>query len=286
MAELVKKACEPLVGADIEAFLIDKDFTFVPCVGILPGTKEHPHPIKGLKSGFAMQEDNVMVEFNIPPASTYTQFYNHIYRAQAGVKEYLTNKYPGKGYAFIHQSDALFNADQLTSEQAKTIGCEPDFDAYQGGAMRRDLPALSNWRGAGGHVHLGGDFQCPDFVAALFADLCIGVRCKLGNESGRRSLWYGKPGIYRPKPYGIEYRTPSSVWASHKSSIQNVGNCALRLAKWLTHKDAREIQVVFRAIDWGVVYNAMRFKEGEGVAQREARIKEAIHMGQKAGAPV
>ena len=80
-----------------------------------------------------------------------------------------------------------------------------------------------NVRTCGGHIHLGGDFQCPDFVAALFAELFLGVFGRLPmNFKSVRQRWYGQPGIFRSKPYGIEYRTPDSSWTSDTSYMEYI----------------------------------------------------------------
>ena len=67
-----------MVGADVEMFLKDKEGNPVPCVGVVGGTKSDPLPLPGLPEGFARQEDNVMLEFNIAPAKDASMFVNHI----------------------------------------------------------------------------------------------------------------------------------------------------------------------------------------------------------------
>lgn len=283
---MLKKPCEPQVGADIECFLLNKEtMNVVPCVGILPGTKAKPYPLPGLKKGFAVQEDNVMVEFNIPPATSYAQFVDSIYKARRGINRMLAERYT-QPYGLLFMDSCKFTEDQLTSKQAQTIGCEPDFDAYVGGEVRTNFPNLGLNRGAGGHVHLGGNFQCPDFVAALFADAMIGLGARtVGVRKSPRQMWYGMPGIFRPKPYGIEYRSPGSSWADGKSQQANVASMALRLAKWLTDSDAKEIQSVFRRINWADVRNALTPEDGTSPEAEEFRVNVTSNCA-KAGLPI
>ena len=66
------------VGADPELFLRRKDGTPQSSEGLVGGSKDEPLAIPGLADGFAVQEDNVTVEFNIPPAQTSTEFSNSI----------------------------------------------------------------------------------------------------------------------------------------------------------------------------------------------------------------
>jgi len=285
--DIAKKPCVPQVGADIEGFILDIDAgDAVPCVGLIKGTKEEPHPIAGLPKGFALQEDNVMVEYNIPPAKNYKAFTNNIQAARSAVTDAL---YALNGSYVLNVSpDMLFKKDQLTSKQAQLIGCDVDYDAYQGGAVRR-APAtpLNNWRSAGGHVHLGGDFQCPDFVAALFCDLSIGIAGgTVGLQSTRRAAWYGQPGVFRPKPYGIEYRTPDAAWTGSRTTVQKVGAYAINLAKWLTDNDARTIQTTFRRIDWAEVRRLCTFDPNVTNTLRKKERSALLTEARRAGAPV
>jgi hypothetical protein len=279
--EVTKTVCEPMVGADIEAFLFDHEQRmYVPCVGVLPGTKENPYPLEDLKSGFAVQEDNVMAEFNIPPAKSAAVFGTYVRQAADGVSAMLPDR-----HSLVFEDCMAFAPEQLSSPQAQLIGCEPDFDAYSGGQMRRGIPAMTNTRGAGGHVHLGGNHQCPEFVAALFADLFIGICSGMGGlTKSDRSAWYGQPGVFRPKPYGIEYRTLGSTWAGNRDGAEYVGHYALVLTRWLSNTDALDIQTVFRKIDWSRIHNYLSFGPISG--SRHAERTQIIKNARDAGAPM
>lgn len=271
-----KIPCDPQIGADVEGFLYNKKTSkFVPCVGVLPGTKDDPAPIPGLSKGYYVQEDNVMAEWNIPPVKTPKGFHDVVKRAKAGVAKMLPEYHTIRYRPFIN-----FLPKDLTSQQAQQFGCDPDFDAYLGGVQRTPLdPEGVLWRGAGGHIHLGGNFQCPDFVAGLFADIMIGVMCDLRpNSKDKRGTFYGQPGIFRPKPYGIEYRTPNSTWVNDLDKVYDVGRHALRLSKFLSDNDARRIQKVFRAFTrWDAVRAYMR-SEKDGPDQNSI-IQSAVMAG-------
>lgn len=65
------------LGSDPEAFVIDKNTgEIVSAIGLIPGDKDHPHKISNI--GHAIQTDNVMVEFNIPPAKDSKQMFADI----------------------------------------------------------------------------------------------------------------------------------------------------------------------------------------------------------------
>lgn len=60
------------VGADPELFLKDKDNNIIPAFFFVKGTKDIPEPISN--DGHAIQYDNVMLEYNIPPCNTEDEF--------------------------------------------------------------------------------------------------------------------------------------------------------------------------------------------------------------------
>lgn len=247
----MKQPCAPSVGADVELLVHNSEGTIVPCVGYIKGTKDNPMSVPGFKEGYAVQEDNVMLEFNVPPVSRMDAGPKVIARALTMCSRVLSEhnlKYTSLG-------ETTFRPADLQSNQAKTFGCDPDFDAYAGGRQRNNPPKFGNTRSCGGHVHLGGDFKCPDFVAALFAEYFIMV---LGDVRSilpimERDAWYGKPGVFRSKPYGIEYRTPSNLWVFTDKSRDRVYTYALYCARWLTKSSALDINNKFREINWSLL---------------------------------
>jgi hypothetical protein len=236
-----------------------------------------------MPTGFCVQEDNVMLEWNIPVCDTPNKFS----KAMAKARTIWTKVLDADKYDVLYCDAAHFNPEYLQSRQAQTFGCDPDRDAYQGGAVRT-MPEniMSNWRTAGGHIHIGADFQCPDFVVALFCDLFIGVNTGVLNQGkSKRTDWYGKPGIYRSKEYGIEYRTPSPIWASNADYTQYISHGAWGLAKWLSESDAAEIQRAFSAINWRQVHAYLSFT-GSPQGSRSADRRLILNAAKKAGVPL
>ena len=244
-----KIPCTPSLGADPEWFLTDAEGQALPACGLIGGTKEEPLALGG---GFCVQEDNVMVEWNIPASDSWETFYHNINDGIEAVDDHVKRKV-GKDYGITAYHEWTFSTADLASEQAQTFGCEPDYDAYLGGVMRQDGAhnVLGNTRTAGGHIHVGGDFQCPDFVAALFAELAFGVFASIPvNPNSTRAQWYGRPGIFRSKPYGIEYRTPDNTWTGDTVTVEGVAMYGMRLAEYLTNNSADKLQSVFRQFPW------------------------------------
>jgi len=267
------------LGADVECFLMDEaKAAYVPCVGIMPGTKDKPAQVEGMPKGFCTQEDNVMLEWNIPPVTSAKAFCNNIKQMRVKARALLPPP-----LTTVYTESMVFEPKHLQSEQARTFGCDPDFDAYQGGAIRR-MPedvGESPWRGAGGHVHIGGDFQCPDFVVALFADLWLGVFAHGVQGCSERSKWYGKPGIFRPKPYGIEYRTLGSTWAGNNEATSYIAQAAMRCATFCVQEDASRIQEVFSNINWRRIHAYLSFAPDS--AGRSRTRNQIIHEAQQQG---
>ena len=196
------------LGADPELFLMDETGKFISSVGLIGGTKEKPLPIDNL--GNCLQEDNVSVEFNIQPAASKAAFVGSINK----VLDHLEEKIKGKNLLLSYVPAAEFGWDQLQTEQAQTFGCEPDFSAWTG--EKNPAPHCKNLqlRSCGGHIHVGYDKpnQTNKMNLIRAMDVFLGVpSSKIDTDKLRRQL-YGKPGAFRPKEYGAEYRTLSNFW--------------------------------------------------------------------------
>lgn len=108
--------------------------------------------------------------------------------------------------------------------------CSPDFNAYTKYINEKPWCEDATMRSAGAHVHLGfDDIEVPyngdeelynyepdtqrcEIVKAL--DLFLSIPLVLMEPDSRRKELYGKAGAFRPKPYGLEYRTTSNYYLS------------------------------------------------------------------------
>lgn len=194
------------IGSDPELFLVDADGKFISAVGLCKGTKNAPFEF--LK-GFKIHNDNVAVEFNIPPASSKEEFINnHIIALK-----YCRDVAKEHGYKLRIVSDAEFTDDQLNTREAQEFGCNPDFNAWT--LEENPSPQAENTRlrSAGGHIHIGfdGDLRAKLQLVRLL-DIFVGVPLRMLEPDSRRNQLYGNLGACRDKEYGVEYRTPSNVW--------------------------------------------------------------------------
>ena len=247
------------IGADPEFFIQNEMGGIIPIVGLLGGTKEKPIPVRGALRGFAVQEDNVMAEYNITATGDYGHFADYVQDGRLYALAHIKQRRED-AMAYIGCS-ALFTADQLDNPQAQTFGCSPDFDAYaQGAPLPRIQPQALHtpdgaWRFAGGHVHLGYksdlSYEVPDFVAATLCDLLISIpMISYGfDPQGERRQFYGTPGRYRPTAYGIEYRTLGNRWTMSKRQSQYVGLSAMNVMTLLGRGEA-EVRRVYNDMPW------------------------------------
>ena len=67
-----------LIGADPELFIKKKYGGYASAVGLIGGSKWEPKKID--EDGHAILEDNVAVEFNIKPASSFDEFRSSIHK--------------------------------------------------------------------------------------------------------------------------------------------------------------------------------------------------------------
>lgn len=74
-AELKDEDLKVTVGADPELFLKDSEGKLVPAFLFVHGSKDNPEPIS--QEGHAIQHDNIMLEYNIPPCKTEDEFVKH-----------------------------------------------------------------------------------------------------------------------------------------------------------------------------------------------------------------
>jgi len=196
------------VGCDPELFILNKQKKLVASCGLIGGTKQEPRFITD--RGHMVQEDNVAVEFGIPPAHSKDAFINDVSYVMNYLKDFLSEQ----DLVLSCTASAMFPKDQLSDPRALVFGCEPDFNAWT--AKRNPRPKARNksLRSCGGHVHVGFDNPNKESVELLMQtlDLFLGVPSVLYDADTKRRELYGKAGSFRYKPYGGEYRTLSNWW--------------------------------------------------------------------------
>lgn len=264
------------VGADPEVFFVNKDGTGRSVEGLIEGSKHAPVPMVGLNAGFMIQADNVAAEFNIPPAQDAETFDRSIMQAL----KYVVGQ-ARKHKCKVAITDVMhFDKKQLSTPHAMTLGCEPDWNVWEGEINPKPKPP-GDWRTAAGHVHLSwaNPNQREANLVGKAADLMYGVPALLVTEKSIRRELYGKSGCVRFKPYGIEYRSLPNFWIGSKQHRQTVFHIAQEMfARLNTEQDflaeqldeyGPEIQHTINTHDTVMAadlvrkFNLMEFKQGE-----------------------
>lgn len=209
-----------LIGSDPELFLFDTKLKkYIPGIGLIGGSKNQPLDIG---NGCKVQEDGVMAELNVPPTTDSDEFYNSIKYCTDYLKKILPPHIELRWNA-----SAEFDPKFLKSKQARTMGCDPDFNAWSGDVNDIvDNSAFLNLRCSGGHIHIG--YDKPDFNVNFelvkLMDLFLGVPSVFLDKDKLRKKLYGKAGAMRHQLHGVEYRVLSNFWLVDKKSIDWVFN--------------------------------------------------------------
>lgn len=224
------------VGADPEVLLMHNQ-KFVSAHDLLPGDKENPF----LVPFGAVQVDGMAAEFNIDPASSYEEFNHNLTEVQNTLAGMIGDK------EFIKKASV-----QFTEEFAMTVpplnrilGCSSD---YNGWTQEENPPPDGEalMRTAGGHAHIGG-FTSEDAFdlrhyrtcarLARILDSTIGVYSILWDKDDDRRSMYGQAGAFRPKTYGMEYRSLSNAWIFEKKLTRFVYDGVEKALELMFNKD-------------------------------------------------
>lgn len=220
------------IGADPELFLITENGVPYPACGKIGGTKSEP--LFFTEQGHAVQEDNVAVEFCIPPCETSTELQENI----SICLDHINLIKPKE--TIISRSPSLyFREEDLQSDQAKLFGCSATFNHW---TLRMNRPPKTNTtlRTCGGHIHLGWENpeekDCIGVLAAL--ELFLGVPSIIMDTDEDRRKLYGKSGEFRFKPYGVEWRVLSNFWIFSPIHISWVWEGIKRAVEFVNNKQS------------------------------------------------
>ena len=237
---------EILIGADPELFVKNKrSGRFVSAHNLIPGSKEEP-----FKVPFgAVQPDGVSAEFNIEPVKTLEEFKRNLKAVRNTMQQMIIDK--NSNLILVEEPVADFSKstfDKIPAE-AKVLGCTPDWNAY---SMTMNPPPNADgvyFRTGSGHVHIGWtngvDEEDPEHIkmcATLtkMLDYFLYSPSTLWDTDQRRRELYGKPGTFRPKHYGCEYRVLSNKWLKHDVTIDFVFDTINKVVDMLTSGVARK----------------------------------------------
>ena len=225
-----------LIGADPEVF-VKRHNKFVPACGMIKGTKEKPFPVK---SG-AVQVDGLALEYNINPASTLQEFIRNVITVKHELRSLIPSEY---NLSTVPVARNFLNFNTLPDE-SKELGCEPDYNAYTPGMIPQALRSKpdENVRVGAGHIHIGWRDdnvdpldpvhfeECKLVIKEL--DIVLGPALALieGRPGHERREHYGPLGSFRPKSYGVEYRTPSNIWTKNRAMMTLVYKTVMEVMK-------------------------------------------------------
>lgn len=208
MSQIIMLGSDPeLMGFDVQSGRIG---SFSGRLGADKWNKKH------VSEDIRIQEDNVLIEFDINPHNGFDTFSDNIQRGIAACYEAAAplGMSIAEGVSSHEFSDAEIRS---FGEGALVFGCEPDFNALTGQRNPKPSAAAAGLRTAGGHIHLGYD-QITEVtsenqkVIGVMCDYYLGLPALLLDSDDRRKELYGKAGACRFKKYGIEYRVLSNFW--------------------------------------------------------------------------
>lgn len=197
------------IGTDPE-FIINDEINFISAIKKFPCQQR---AIKKNKNKFYY--DNVLVEIQIKEAKSKKEFVSNIGTAICDLVDL------SKPYSVSNCSFAEFPQSELTHPDSRSIGCNPEYCAYDLKMIEQPLNVIktTGLRSAGGHIHLGAKFLYENSYDVIHTvrllDLFLGIpSIFLDKTDGceRRKTIYGKAGSHRLTDYGLEYRTLSNFW--------------------------------------------------------------------------
>jgi hypothetical protein len=204
------------IAADPEMFVTNSRTGEVSSVaGLLGCSKEE----KMHFADFRLQEDNVLVEFDIDPQTTSTEFSGNIERAIMQCAKTVQDK----GFFLTDIASHEYTKKELMSfdKSAFVFGCNPDTN-IRNGIQNRMPKAKQGLRTAGGHIHLGWEhlnmyknilpLREQQHRVGAMCDYFLGLESLSLDHDERRRELYGKAGAARLKSYGLEYRSLSNFW--------------------------------------------------------------------------
>jgi hypothetical protein len=206
--------------------------------------------------------DGAALELNVQPAETPTDMVENL----------------SEMFGYMHELEQVLEkpVEMLPStpfdldwckidERAAIFGCDPDLSVWGRDQDPSNMDASQHpYRYFGGHIHLGAPFQEKPIKAL---DYTVGLLDTYlsGEEGIKRAGVYGKPGIYRRQPFGVEYRTPSNVYYRAPQTTKLV----FKLAQECYNEDTYDI--IAEYIPQEVLINTL-------VTREPNQVKEVLQM--------
>ena len=275
------------IGCDPEVFVRENGKP-ISAHGLIPGNKKEPFKT----ANGAVQVDGMALEFNTDPVdlNDFEGFNLNVLRTKADLKNLLSQKgvADGKRYNLAEIPVQEFDLDYINSQpdEAKELGCDPDWNAYT--LLPNPMPVGDRpFRTGAGHIHVGWGADipidnedhlqiCANFVKTM--DCTVGLFMTFIDRETRRRELYGKAGAFRPKPYGVEYRTPSNMWIRNKNRRFLIHNLVKRAVDFQSSSNSIEtlIGIYSQENVREIIDNGLHVQAGEILSARFAKAGKTV----------
>lgn len=209
------------IGSDFELFLANQDGKIINAETVIPGSKYSPMIVKDWRT---LSYDNILAEATINPVTTEKGYLEEM----NFMLDYLKNYVAPHNLTLDIFPARHIDEDQLQTDNAKTLGCEEDFNVYDKAVNPKPNGMGTNLRTAGCHFHIvWDDFDLDEGIEFIKAcDLFLALPMMfMEPETDRRKL-YGKAGCIRFIEHGgqagLEYRTLSGYVVSSEEMMKYV----------------------------------------------------------------
>lgn len=208
-------------GSDPE-FMLLLNGQHVSAIPLVPGTAEERYN----KNGHSFYWDNVLAECAIAPGTGHDEAIENF---RSCFRTYAKIVAPS---ILVPQASCDYPDSQLQDDKCRIAGCAKDFCVYTGKQKKppKNIIQKTNLRTGGGHIHLGQKMDgvlhettWESWIVVYMLDLFVGVPSLFMDHdptSGRRRQVYGQAGRYRPKNYGMEYRSLGNFWLSSPDLVK------------------------------------------------------------------
>lgn len=234
------------MGADVEFFFMNPTTgAVVPSDQLLP-SKRKPLKVAGHKgklydeSGYPLgilHVDGIQGELTVAPSGCRSWILDYMRDGLVAARKIADEK-----GLVLSTASCVPTPEEILSvatEEGVAFGCDPDFAAWDNGAVNINeiYPRQHYQRYAGCHLHLGipekyDDEDVVNIVQLL--DMYLGCSLVLLERDdptvAQRRAVFGKAGVFRYTKYGLEYRVPSARLLNHPYLY----HFAFGVGRWIT----------------------------------------------------
>jgi len=219
-----------LIGLDCEYFYQSPSGLAKPAKDVLVASKQHRPIFKEIGSDIAdggywtaevtlanskLTEDGLALEVPVTPEREVDSLMQHLYE---GLRE-AWKLADDNGYILSAAPLVYLDPRDLVDHpELRVLGCSPDKCLYDLSTCPWQDPRKITWRTGGFHIHFSISEIHKDMNKVqglvMLLDCTLGLYDVLieSTDLGRqRRQMYGRAGKFRIQPWGVEYRTPSSV---------------------------------------------------------------------------